>query len=88
MGKKGNTPPNFHLNFSLSIIVDDPKIVRGLVNSKELWRKHMVKETKTLIKNLAWHLVKFPSEKNPIGRKPVFKKKLNAKLKWRNTKLV
>jgi hypothetical protein len=38
-------PPDFYSNFALSIIDDDPRIVREAVNSEDskLWKKAMVK---------------------------------------------
>jgi hypothetical protein len=38
----------------------------------------MDEEMETLDKNESWDLVDFPSGRNPIGNKWVFKKKLNA----------
>jgi hypothetical protein len=38
----------------------------------------MVEEMTALDKNEAWDLVEFPTRRNPIGRKWVFKKKLNV----------
>jgi hypothetical protein len=38
----------------------------------------LVEEMEALDKNEAWDLVKFPNGRKPIGRKWVFKKKLNA----------
>jgi hypothetical protein len=38
----------------------------------------MVEEMESLHKNETWDLVKLPSGRNPIGRKWVFKKKMNA----------
>jgi hypothetical protein len=56
-------PPNFHANFSLSIVDDDPKTIREAVNSKDskLWKKAMVEEIDSLDKNEAWVLVEFPT---------------------------
>ena len=39
----------------------------------------MVEETKDLDKSEAWDLVEFPTIRNPIGKKWVFKLNLNAK---------
>jgi hypothetical protein len=74
------SPPDFHANFSLSIIDDDPRTVREAVNSEDskLWKKAMVEEMDALDKNEAWDLVEFPTGRKAIGRKWVFKKKLNA----------
>jgi hypothetical protein len=38
----------------------------------------MVKEIESFQKNETWELVKLPSGINPIGRKWVFNKKMNA----------
>jgi hypothetical protein len=38
----------------------------------------MVEEMEALDKNEAWDLVEFPTRRNPIGNKWVFKRKLNA----------
>jgi hypothetical protein len=74
------TPPDFHSNFSLFIIDDDPRTVREAVDSEDgkLWKKAMVEEMAALDKNEAWDLVEFPTGRNPIGNKWVFKKKLNV----------
>jgi hypothetical protein len=65
----------------LFIIYDDPRTVREAMDSKDgkLWKKTMVEEMETLEKNEAWDLVEFPTRRNIIGNKWVFKKKLNAK---------
>jgi hypothetical protein len=78
---KRYNPPDFHSNFSLSIINDDPITVREAVDSEDgkLWKKAMVEEMTTLDKNEAWDLVELSTGRNPIGSKWVFKKKLNAK---------
>jgi hypothetical protein len=41
----------------------------------------MDKEMVALDKSEAWDLVELPTQRNPIGRKWVFKKKLNAEEK-------
>jgi len=48
-------PPDFCSNFYLSIIDDDPRNVRKVVNSEDskLWKKAMVEETDSLDKNEA-----------------------------------
>jgi hypothetical protein len=75
------TPSDFHSNFVLSIIDDDSRTVREVVDSKDgkLWEKAMDEEMEALDNNEAWDLMEFPTGKNPIGNKWVFKKKLNAK---------
>jgi hypothetical protein len=74
------TPYDFHSNFSLSITDDDPRTIREVVDSEDgkLWKKAMVEEMTSLDKNEAWDLVELSTGRNPIGRKWVFKKKLNA----------
>jgi hypothetical protein len=74
------SPPNFHSNFSLSIIDDDPKTVREAMNSEDskLWKKAMVEEMDALDKNEAWDIVEFPTGRKYVGRKWLFKKKFNA----------
>jgi hypothetical protein len=77
---KRYTPPDLGSNFSLSITDDDPRTVREAVDSEDgkLWKKAMVEEMTSLDKNEAWDLVEFPTGRNPIGIKWVFKNKLNA----------
>jgi hypothetical protein len=79
MIKKLYTPSDFHSNFSLSIIDDDPRTVREAMDSEDgnLWKKAMDEEMEALDKNDAWDLVALPSGRNSIGSKCVFKKKLN-----------
>jgi hypothetical protein len=74
------TPSDFCSNFSLSIIDYDPRNVREAVDSEDgnLWKRAMDEEMTSLDKNEAWDLVDFPTGRNPIGKKCVFKKKLNA----------
>ena len=43
-----------------------------------LWKRAMEEEMASLGKNEAWDLVEFPTGRNPIRIKWVFKKKLNA----------
>jgi hypothetical protein len=71
---------DFHSKFSLSITDDDPRTVREALDSEDtnLWKRAMNEEMTSLDKNEAWDLVEFPTGRNPIGRKWVFKKKLNA----------
>jgi hypothetical protein len=51
------------------------------VDSKDgnLWKRAMDEEMASLDKNEAWDLVELTTERNPIGNKWLFKKKLNAK---------
>jgi hypothetical protein len=74
------SPPDFCSNFDLSITDDDPRTVREVVDSEDgnLWKRAMEEEMASLEKNEAWDLVEFPTERNPIGSKWVFKKKLNS----------
>jgi hypothetical protein len=71
---------DFRSNFALSITNDYPRNIREAVDSKDgkFWKKAMDEEITTLDKNEAWDLVEFPTGRNPIGSKWVFKKKLNA----------
>jgi hypothetical protein len=70
----GGWPP-ISTYITLSIIDDDPRIFREEVDSEDgkLWKTAMVEEMEALDKNDAWDLVEFPTGKNPIGRKCVFK---------------
>ena len=74
------TPSDFCSNFSLSITDDDPRTSREEVDSEDgnLWKRAMEEEMESLDKNEAWDLVQFPTVRNPIGRKWVFRKKLNV----------
>jgi hypothetical protein len=74
------TPSHFCSKFSLSITDDDPRTVREAMDSEDgnIWKKAMDEEMEALDKNEAWDLVEFPTRRNPIGNKWVFKKKLNA----------
>jgi hypothetical protein len=66
--------------FSLSITDDDHRTVTEAVDSKDgnLWKRAMDEEMESLDKNEAWDLVELPTRRKPIGRKWVFKKKLNV----------
>ena len=77
------SPSNFHSNFSLSITDDDPRTVMEAVDLEDgnLWKRAMEEEMASLDKNEAWDLVEFPTGRNPIGSKWLFKKKLNAEVK-------
>jgi hypothetical protein len=74
------TPSDFHSNFSLSISDDDPRTIREVVDLEDgnLWKRAMDEEMESLDKNEAWDLVELPTGRNPIGRKWVFKNKLNV----------
>jgi hypothetical protein len=77
---KRYTPPDFRSNFDLFIIDDDPRTVRKVVDLEDgkLWKKAMVEEMASLDKNEACNLVELLTRRNPMGRKWVFKKKLNV----------
>jgi hypothetical protein len=64
----------------LSITNDDPRTVREVVDSEDenLYKRAMNEEMESSDKNEAWDLVEFPAGRKPIGRKWVFKKKLNV----------
>jgi hypothetical protein len=74
------TPSDFRSNFALSITDDDPRTVKEAVDLEDgnLWKRAMNEEMTSLDKNEAWDLVELPTGRKPIGRKWVFKKKLNA----------
>jgi hypothetical protein len=69
--------PNFHSAFMLTANDDEPKLVGGEIESIEgkLWKDSMVEEMESLQKNETWDLVNFPSGRNHVNRKWVFKKK-------------
>ena len=64
----------------MSITNDDPINVKEVVVSEDndLWKKAMVEEMDALDKNEAWNLVQLPAGRKVIGRKWLFKKKLNV----------
>jgi hypothetical protein len=74
------TPYDFRSNLYFSIIDDDPRTIREVVDSEDgnLWKMAMDEEMESLDKNEAWDLVDLSTGRNPIGSKWVFKKKLNA----------
>ena len=74
------SPPEFCSHFSMSITDDDPRNVKEAVNSEDsdLWKKAMDEEMDSLDKNEAWNLVQLPAGRKSIGRKQLFKNKLNA----------
>jgi hypothetical protein len=74
------SPSDFCSNFTLSIIDDDPRTVREVVDSKDgnHWKRDMDEEMTYLDKNEVWDLVDFPTGRKAIGRKWLFKKKLNV----------
>jgi hypothetical protein len=64
----------------LTAVDEEPNLVREVVESTEgrLWKEDMVEEMKPLHKNETWDLVELPSGRNLVGRKWVFKKKMNT----------
>ena len=64
----------------MSITDDDPRNVKEVVNSvdSDLWKKAMDEEMDSLDKKEAWNLVLLPAGRKVVGRKWLFKKKLNA----------
>eukprot|EP00253_Pinus_taeda_P022083 PITA_22083 len=54
--------------------------MKELIDSKDgkLWKEAMVDEMASLHKNEVWDLVELPAGRKPIGRKWVFKKKINV----------
>jgi hypothetical protein len=73
-------PPDFRSTLVLTITDNEPKLVGEAVDSIEgkIWKDNMVEAIESLQKNETWDLVKLPSGRNPIGRKWVFKKKINV----------
>ena len=71
---------SFCSNFSLTITDNDPRTFREAVDSEDgkIYKEAMVDEMASLHKNEAWDLVEFLAGRNPIGRKWVFKKKMNV----------
>eukprot|EP00253_Pinus_taeda_P022565 PITA_22565 len=74
------SPSTFCLNFSLSIIDDDPRTMKEEVYLEDgkLWKGAMANEMAYLLKNETWDLVELPTRRKPIGSKWVFKKKTNV----------
>ena len=74
------SPSSSCSNFSLTITNDDPRTVREAVDSEDqkLWKEAMVDEMASLHKNEACDLVDLLARRKPIGRKWVFKKKMNV----------
>lgn len=62
-------PPNFRSYFALSVIEEDPIIVKEVVDSTEgeLWRKVMEEEMESLRKNDTWDLVELHMEGGPLA---------------------
>jgi hypothetical protein len=79
---------DFYSKLSLSITNDDPRNARDAVDLEDgkLWKKAMVEEMTTLDKNESWDLLNFLNGRNPIGRKWVFKNKLNVEGKMEKHK--
>lgn len=76
---KRYSPPIFHSTFVWPITKDDPRYVKEVINSDrgKLCKKAMVEEMDSLEKN-DWDLVELVVGTQPIGRKCMFKKKLNT----------
>ena len=74
------SPSAFYSNFALTITNDDPRTILEAVDSEDgkLWKEAMVDEMASLHKNEAWDLVELSGGRKPIGRKWVFKKKMNV----------
>jgi hypothetical protein len=72
--------PKFRSIFVLTTIDDEPKSVGETVDlvKGKLWKDAIVEEMESLHKNETWDLVKLPSGKKLVGRKWVFKKKMNV----------
>jgi hypothetical protein len=67
---------------------DEPKSIEEAIDSVEgkLWKHALVEKMESLHKNETWDLVKLPSGRNLVGRKWVFKKKMQQ-VKSRNSNL-
>jgi hypothetical protein len=72
------SPPDFHSNFSLFIIDDDPRTVKEAVNSEDskLLKKATVEEMDALDKNEAWNIVELPIGRKYIGRNSCLRRSL------------
>jgi hypothetical protein len=72
--------PNFHSTFVLTATDEEPKSVGEAIDSAKgkLWKDAMVEELESFHKNETWDLVELPSVRNLVGRKWVFKKKMNT----------
>ena len=59
---------------------EEPKSVGEAIDSAKgkLWKDAMVEELESFHKNETWDLVELPSVRNLVGRKWVFKKKMNT----------
>jgi hypothetical protein len=59
---------------------EEPKSVGEVIDlvKGKLWKDSMVKELESFHKNESWDLVKLPSVINLVGRKWVFKNKMNT----------
>jgi hypothetical protein len=72
--------PKFHSTFVLTATDEEPKSVGEAIDSAKgkLWKDAMVEELESFHKNETWDLVELPSVRNLVGRKWVFKKKMNT----------
>jgi hypothetical protein len=64
----------------LSATDDEPKLVRETINLKKgkIWKDAMVKEMESLHNNETWDFINLSNGSKPVGRKWMFKKKLNV----------
>jgi hypothetical protein len=64
----------------LSTTDDDPRTIKEAMDSEDgkLWKKATDEEMAALDKNEAWDVVDLSTGRNAIGRKWIFKKKLNV----------
>ena len=77
------SPLEFFSHFTLSVSDDDYRNVKEVIDSKDndIWKKDMVEEMGALDKNETWDLVYLLARRKTVGRKWLFKKKINAKSK-------
>ena len=78
--RKGIPLMIFSLCFALSIIHDDPRNLKKVVDweDSDLWKKAMFEEMDALDKNEPWDLVQLPARRKYVERKWLFKNKLNV----------
>jgi hypothetical protein len=71
---------DFHSAYVLTAIDDEPKLVDEAFDSIDgkILKETMVEEMESLYNNERWDLVNLPSERKIVGRKWVFKKKMNV----------
>jgi hypothetical protein len=73
------SPLDFHSNFGLFVIDDDPRTLREAVDLEDgkLWKNSMIEEITSLDKNESWDLVEFSNRLKIIGNEWVFKNNMN-----------